>query len=74
MVPLCNLSLSGIGFNYHGKADFLNSSVTFSLDVRSFNDKYDAWEPLIEPVDGTLRYNFVKQNLFIHFKVCYVNC
>ncbi|XP_031125724.1 uncharacterized protein LOC116028070 isoform X1 [Ipomoea triloba] len=58
MVPLCNVSLSGIGFNLHGQSDNFNSSVTFSLAGRSYNDKYDSWEPLIEPVDGLLRYQY----------------
>lgn len=55
IVPLCNISMSGIGFTLHGRPDSQNSSVTFSLAARSFNDKYDSWEPLIEPVDGSLR-------------------
>ncbi|KAI3453469.1 hypothetical protein Pfo_010132 [Paulownia fortunei] len=58
MVPLCNISLSGIGFSLHGRPDCLNSSVIFSLAARSYNDKYDSWEPLIEPVDGSLRYQY----------------
>ncbi|KAK6146409.1 hypothetical protein DH2020_020278 [Rehmannia glutinosa] len=56
IVPLCNISLSGIGFSSHGRPDCLKSSVIFSLAARSYNDKYDSWEPLIEPVDGSLRY------------------
>lgn len=56
MVPLCNISLSGIGFSLHGRANHLNSTVNFSLAARSYNDKYEAWEPLIEPFDGFLRY------------------
>lgn len=55
MVPLFNISLSGIGFNLHGGPDYLNSSANFSLAARSYNDKYDAWEPLVEPMDGFLR-------------------
>ncbi|XP_042024109.1 uncharacterized protein LOC121771392 [Salvia splendens] len=58
IVPLCNISMSGIGFTLHGRPDSQNSSVTFSLAARSFNDKYDSWEPLIEPVDGSLRYQY----------------
>ncbi|XP_051144600.1 uncharacterized protein LOC127260739 isoform X2 [Andrographis paniculata] len=58
MVPLCNLSLGSIGFNYHGRPDCLKFSVVFSLIARCYNDKYDAWEPLIEPVEGTLRYQY----------------
>ncbi|CAA0838075.1 pleckstrin homology (PH) domain-containing protein [Striga hermonthica] len=58
VVPLCNISLSGIGFSLHGRPDLLKSSVTFSLAVRSYNDKYDSWEPLVEPVDGSLRYQY----------------
>ncbi|KAL8053513.1 hypothetical protein ABFS82_05G077000 [Erythranthe guttata] len=56
IVPLCNVSLSGIGFSLRGRPDFLNSNVTFSISARSYNDKYDSWEPLIEPVEGSLRY------------------
>lgn len=55
IVPLCNISLSGIGFTLSGRSDSQNSNVTFSLAARSYNDKYDSWEPLIEPVDGSLR-------------------
>lgn len=60
MVPLFNVSLSGIGFNLHGRPDYMNSTVSFSLAARSHNDKYDAWEPLIEPTDAFLRYSFNK--------------
>lgn len=55
MVPLFNVSFSGVGFNLHGRTDYLSSTVNFSLVARSYNDKYDSWEPLIEPVDGFLR-------------------
>lgn len=55
MVPLFNISLSGIGFSLHGRTDYLNSTVSFSLAARSYNDKYESWEPLVEPVDGFLR-------------------
>ncbi|KAG9142715.1 hypothetical protein Leryth_005471 [Lithospermum erythrorhizon] len=58
MVPLCNVSLGGIGFGLRGRPDYLNSSISFSLVARSFNDKYESWEPLIEPVDGLLRYQY----------------
>ncbi|XP_020672034.1 uncharacterized protein LOC110092030 [Dendrobium catenatum] len=58
MVPLFNVSLSGIGFNLHGRPDYMNSTVSFSLAARSYNDKYDAWEPLIEPMDAFLRYQY----------------
>ncbi|XP_037495569.1 uncharacterized protein LOC105636609 isoform X2 [Jatropha curcas] len=58
MVPLFNVSLSGIGFNLHGRTDYLNSAVNFSLAARSYNDKYESWEPLIEPVDGFVRYQY----------------
>ncbi|XP_073134921.1 uncharacterized protein [Henckelia pumila] len=58
MVPLCNISLSGMGLSSHGRRDSLNSSVVFSLAARSYNDKYESWEPLIEPLDGSLRYHY----------------
>ncbi|KAF3672124.1 hypothetical protein FXO38_06262 [Capsicum annuum] len=58
MVPLCNVSFSGITFNLHQRSDCLNSNMTFSLAARLYNDKYDSWEPLLEPVDGLLRYQY----------------
>ncbi|EEF45057.1 vacuolar protein sorting-associated protein, putative [Ricinus communis] len=58
MVPLFNISLSGIGFNLHGRTGYLNSTVSFSLAARSYNDKYESWEPLVEPVDGFVRYQY----------------
>ncbi|KAJ4957745.1 hypothetical protein NE237_024856 [Protea cynaroides] len=58
MVPLFNVSLSGIGFTLRGRSGYLNSTVNFSLAARSYNDKYDAWEPLVEPLDGFVRYQY----------------
>ncbi|XP_021892868.1 uncharacterized protein LOC110810874 isoform X2 [Carica papaya] len=55
MVPLFNLSLSKMSFSLHGRTDCMNSTISFSLAARSYNDKYDSWEPLVEPVDGFLR-------------------
>lgn len=55
MVPLFNISLSSIGFSLHGRPDYLKSTVSFSFAARSFNDKYEMWEPLVEPVDGVVR-------------------
>ncbi|CAH8391411.1 unnamed protein product [Eruca vesicaria subsp. sativa] len=58
MVPLVNVSLSDISFGLLGKTNFTKSTINFSLAARSYNDKYEAWEPLIEPADGFLRYQF----------------
>ncbi|XP_052881690.1 uncharacterized protein LOC108482794 [Gossypium arboreum] len=58
MVPLFNISLSGIAFNLHGRRDYSNSTVNFSLAARSYNDKYESWEPIVEPVDAVLRYQY----------------
>ncbi|VFQ66400.1 unnamed protein product [Cuscuta campestris] len=58
MVPLCNVSLSEICFSFHGRSDNFNANVTFSLAGRSYNDKYDSWEPLIEQLDTLLRYRY----------------
>ncbi|XP_042486677.1 uncharacterized protein LOC122066914 [Macadamia integrifolia] len=58
MVPLFNISLSGIGFTLHGRPAYLNSTVNCSLAARSYNDKYDSWEPLVEPFDGFIRYQY----------------
>lgn len=55
MVPLFNVSLSGIGFSLHGRPDYLSSNVNFSLSTRSYNDRHESWEPVIEAADGFLR-------------------
>lgn len=55
MVPLFNMSLENVAFSLHGRPEYLNSTMSFSLSARSFNDKHDSWEPLIEPMDGFLR-------------------
>ncbi|KAK8676611.1 hypothetical protein V6N13_142185 [Hibiscus sabdariffa] len=55
MVPLVNISLSGIAFSLHGRCGYSNSTASFSLAARSYNDKYESWEPIVEPVDGVLR-------------------
>jgi hypothetical protein len=57
MMPLFGVSLDNIGFSLHQSSDYLNATANFSLVARSFNDKSDSWEPLIEPTDGFLRYN-----------------
>lgn len=59
MVPLVNISLNNISFGLLGKTDYTNSTINFSLAARSYNDKYEAWEPLIEPADGFLRFFFL---------------
>ncbi|XP_073111690.1 uncharacterized protein [Elaeis guineensis] len=58
MVPLFNMSFENVAFSLHGRPDYLNSTMSFSVSARSFNDKYDSWEPLIEPMDGFLRYQY----------------
>ncbi|KAE9596742.1 putative vacuolar protein sorting-associated protein [Lupinus albus] len=58
MVPLFNVSSSGITFSLHGRTEYLNCTASFSFAARSYNDKYEAWEPLVEPVDGFLRYQY----------------
>eukprot|EP01018_Ginkgo_biloba_P007916 Gb_35998 [translate_table: standard] len=62
MIPLLNFSLSGIAFSLHGRSDNLNSTANLSLMTRSYNEKYDSWEPLIEPVDGFIRYQYDKNS------------
>ncbi|XP_073000916.1 uncharacterized protein [Typha latifolia] len=58
MVPLFGTSFNNISFSLHGRPDYLNATASFSLAARSFNDRYDSWEPLIEPTDGFLRYQY----------------
>uniref|UniRef100_A0A7N1A9Q6 Peroxin/Ferlin domain-containing protein n=1 Tax=Kalanchoe fedtschenkoi TaxID=63787 RepID=A0A7N1A9Q6_KALFE len=63
MVPLFNMSLSELVFNWNGRSDSLWSTLSFALSARSFNDKLECWEPLIEPVDGHLRYQYNSNTL-----------
>ncbi|XP_078437793.1 pleckstrin homology (PH) domain-containing protein isoform X2 [Wolffia australiana] len=61
MVPLCNVFLSDVEFNLCQTIGVINSSSKFSLEARSYNDKIDSWEPLIEPVYGVVRYDDDRQ-------------
>ncbi|KAK4786568.1 hypothetical protein SAY86_010401 [Trapa natans] len=58
MVPLLNISLDGVGFSLNARSDYMNSTISFAFAARSYNDEYDSWEPLVEPVDGFLRYYY----------------
>lgn len=58
MVPLFGMSFDSVGFSYHGGPHHLNATVSLSFVARSFNDKYNSWEPFIEPTDGFLRYQY----------------
>lgn len=60
MAPLLNVALTGITFSLHGRFDNLNSTLNLSLMTRSYNGKDGSWEPLIEPVDGFIRYQYDK--------------
>lgn len=55
MVPLLNVSLSGVNASSHGRMDALSSTLNFSLTAMTYNGKCYAWEPLIEPFDGVVR-------------------
>lgn len=59
MMPLFGVSLDNIGFSYQGRPDYMNATASFCLVARSFNDKSDSWEPLLEPTDGFLRYGII---------------
>uniref|UniRef100_A0A0E0BDW2 PH domain-containing protein n=1 Tax=Oryza glumipatula TaxID=40148 RepID=A0A0E0BDW2_9ORYZ len=58
MVPLFGISFNSVGFSYHGGPQHLNATVGLSFAARSYNDKYNSWEPFIEPTDGFLRYQY----------------
>ncbi|KAL6906369.1 hypothetical protein ACP4OV_003970 [Aristida adscensionis] len=58
MVPLFGMSFDSVGVSYHGGTHHLNATVSLSFVARSFNDKYNSWEPFIEPTDGFLRYQY----------------
>ncbi|XP_062205491.1 uncharacterized protein LOC133907454 isoform X2 [Phragmites australis] len=58
MVPLFGMSFDSVGLSYHGGPNHLNATVSLSFVARSYNDKYNSWEPFIEPTDGFLRYQY----------------
>ncbi|CAI9284198.1 unnamed protein product [Lactuca saligna] len=70
MKPLSNISLSNIGFSLHSRLDYLNATVCFSLAARSYNDKLEAWEPLVKPVDGT-KMMLMLQVLHLNYFCCH---
>jgi vacuolar protein sorting-associated protein 13A/C len=55
MAPLVEFSVSGIQASVHGRMEALSSTTNFTLSATTYNGKYDAWEPLIEPCDTFVR-------------------
>jgi vacuolar protein sorting-associated protein 13A/C len=55
MAPLVEFSVSGIQVSVHGRMEALSSTTNFTLSATTYNGKYDAWEPLIEPCDTFVR-------------------
>ncbi|KAL2636221.1 hypothetical protein R1flu_007700 [Riccia fluitans] len=58
MAPLVDVSLSGITGSLHGRMEAMNCIANFTLSAGSFNGKYRAWEPILEPWDGRIRYAY----------------
>ncbi|XP_024542530.1 uncharacterized protein LOC9648284 isoform X1 [Selaginella moellendorffii] len=56
--PLVNATLTGVNLAAHGRPDALNAVALTSIAASTFNASLDAWEPLIEPFDGILKYEF----------------
>ncbi|KAG0604101.1 hypothetical protein M758_10G145000 [Ceratodon purpureus] len=58
MTPLLDLSITGIQASMHGRMEAFSTGVNFALTATTFNSKFDVWEPLIEPCDAFVRYEY----------------
>ncbi|BBN04917.1 vacuolar protein sorting-associated protein 13A/C [Marchantia polymorpha subsp. ruderalis] len=58
MAPLVDVCLSGITGSLHGRMESMSCTANFNLTATSFNGKYSAWEPLVEPWDGRVRFSY----------------
>lgn len=56
MTPLVNATITGVKVASHGRMEAMNAVIVSSIAASTFNAQLEAWEPLIEPVDGIFKY------------------
>ncbi|KAL3679175.1 hypothetical protein R1sor_022131 [Riccia sorocarpa] len=56
MTPVMDMTITGINLAANGRAEAFNVVVVAAFAASTFNVRLEAWEPLIEPFDGVIKY------------------
>jgi hypothetical protein len=56
MAPILDFSVTSIQASLHGCMEAFSMETNFALSSSTYNGRYSAWEPLIEPCDTKVRY------------------
>ncbi|KAL2613699.1 hypothetical protein R1flu_025391 [Riccia fluitans] len=56
MTPVMDMTVTGINLAANGRAESFNVVVVAAFAASTFNMRLEAWEPLIEPFDGVIKY------------------
>jgi hypothetical protein len=55
MAPILDFSVTSIQASLHGCMEAFSMETNFALSSSTYNGRYSAWEPLIEPCDTKVR-------------------
>jgi hypothetical protein len=55
MAPILDFSVNSIQASLHGCMEAFSMETNFALLSSTYNGRYSAWEPLIEPCDTKVR-------------------
>jgi vacuolar protein sorting-associated protein 13A/C len=56
MNPLADISISGTNLLAHGRLELMNAVMITSMAASTFNSQLDAWEPVVEPWEGLVKW------------------
>ncbi|KAJ7520829.1 hypothetical protein O6H91_19G024200 [Diphasiastrum complanatum] len=69
MIPLLDTTVTDINLAAHGRPEALNVVAVCSMAASTFNTQLEAWEPLIEPFEGIVKYEYNDVNSETALKV-----
>ncbi|CAM6102066.1 unnamed protein product [Calypogeia fissa] len=56
MTPIVDVTVTNINLAAHGRAEAFSIVVITAIAASTFNVRLEAWEPLIEPFDGIIKF------------------
>ncbi|PTQ34792.1 hypothetical protein MARPO_0076s0036 [Marchantia polymorpha] len=56
MTPVIDMTVTNINLAAHGRSEAFSVVVITAIAASTFNLRLEAWEPLIEPFDGIIKY------------------
>lgn len=56
MTPVVDMTVTNINLAAQGRSEAFSVVVITAIAASTFNVRLEAWEPLIEPFDGIIKY------------------